>query len=121
MRYKLSMKNKLFFSYIITCITLHNLLETHEIQDQTDTLDELVLHTYTDDLFSSILDNGPLIDGACHLSPPRNAHAIKKNESILEKFRNIVIRCYAHMLCRYYNMQKWLSKCKQQSNSASHS
>lgn len=115
------MKNTLFFSYFAMCIALYSNLEAHSTQEQS-VIEEFACNS---DLFNNILDTcmldacSSLPDPTYHSSTPRNARAIKKNESVLQKLQNIAIRCYVHMLCRYYTLQKWFLKYKQQQKTAS--
>lgn len=104
---KFAMKNKLFFCCIFTYLIVTITPKFHATQEQP-VLDEL-----SADLFTSILDNCSPID-ASQLAPLRNAHSIEQNESMLQKIQMFCIRWYAHALCRYHLIKKWISARTQQ-------
>lgn len=108
------MKNKLFFSGVLTSLTLCTSLLAQSASDPLH-LGEISEATYNASIFADILDSCSSSETTPFTLSLRNAHEIKQSTSFLQKIQGLATRCYAHLLCRYYVMYKWLSRIKQQS------
>lgn len=115
------MKNKLFFSLALATSSLCSSLRTHELTDQQDLTTLALQSSYSTSIFEEILDNYVPVETPHFPLSLRHAHAIKEDKTFLQKLQILALRCYTTILCRYYAMQKWLSRCKGSSKQISNS